>query len=461
MDRSVTGADLPRGQFLFSFGLVSSLFFVWGLSYGLLDSLNKTFQDSLNLTKAQSTGLQACYFGAYLINGPISGPLARKFGYKFAIHGGLGLFSLGAVMFWPCAVTFSYPGFLVCTFITASGLAWLEVAANSYITVLGSPDMAAFRLVFAQSWNGVASVIGPIIASHTFLKTGKSHTLNKLQWVYLGIAAFGCLINILFAVAKLPEVRQEVNESLEAKVQGSFWKQHHLLAGAFTEFLYVGAQVGVASLAINFFVEQPGDQITVGEAANLYAVCQAIFTFGRFVGVPILYFFDSALVLAVFGLGAVIFSILTAEIPAKGGIACLMIVFFFESVCYPIIFTLSTSNLGSYQKLGAALVAAGVSGGAWYPSVQASIADKTSTRNSYLFAVLGFAAVSLYGVYMNVDASLKLGHWVWKKPARAEVIEIGVAGIAQEVDSESNSEKVNVKGDSVTELATVPYSKKH
>lgn len=335
-------------------------------------------------------------------------------------------------MFWPCAITFSFPGFLVCTFVSASGLAWLGVAANSYITVLGSPELAAVRLVFAQSCNSVASIVGPVIASHTFLKTGHSHTLNKLQWVYLGIAAFGCLINLLFAVAKLPEVRPEANESVEAKLKGSFWKQHHLLAGAFTQFLYVGAQIGVSSLAINFIVEQPGTQIEIGQAANLYAVCQAIYTFAHFVGIPILYFFDAALVLAVFGFSAAIFSILTAEIPAKGGIACLMFLFFFGSICYPIIFTLSTSDLGSYQKLGSALVTAGVSGGAWYPSVQATIADRTTTRRSYLFSVLGFVVVSMYGVYMNVHASRKLGRWSWKKSAKIDMIASGETHTARQ-----------------------------
>lgn len=103
-ERAITADNLSKGQLYFSFALVSSLFFVWGLSYGLLDSLNKTFQDSLHLTKAQSTGLQACYFGAYLVNAPISGPLARKYGYRFSIHGGLSLFSIGAILFWPCAV---------------------------------------------------------------------------------------------------------------------------------------------------------------------------------------------------------------------------------------------------------------------------------------------------------------------------------------------------------------------
>lgn len=130
VDRAVTGAELSTPHFIFAFSLVSSLFFVWGLSYGLLDSLNKAFQDSLKLDKAESTGLQAMYFGAYLINGPLSGPSMRKYGYKTGIHFGLGLFSLGAIFFWPCAIYKSYPGFLACTFVAASGLAWLEVAAN-------------------------------------------------------------------------------------------------------------------------------------------------------------------------------------------------------------------------------------------------------------------------------------------------------------------------------------------
>ncbi|CDW98957.1 hypothetical protein [Sporisorium scitamineum] len=103
-ERAVTANTLTKGQLYFSFALVSSLFFVWGLSYGLLDSLNKTFQDSLHLTKAQSTLLQASYFGAYLANGPLSGPISRKFGYRTSIHAGLGLFSIGTIMFWPCAV---------------------------------------------------------------------------------------------------------------------------------------------------------------------------------------------------------------------------------------------------------------------------------------------------------------------------------------------------------------------
>ncbi|SPO24254.1 related to glucose/galactose transporter [Ustilago trichophora] len=458
VERAVTADTLSKGQLYFTFALVSSLFFVWGLSYGLLDSLNKTFQDSLHLTKAQSTGLQACYFGAYLVNGPISGPLSRKFGYRLAVHAGLGLFSLGAIMFWPCAVYYSYPGFLVCTFVTASGLAWLEMAANSYIVVLGAPDMAAFRLVFAQSWNGVASVLGPIIAGRTFLKTGHSHTLNHLQWVYLGISAFGCLINLLFFIAKLPEVKQEVDASVEEKPV-SIWTQKHLLYGAFAEFMYVGSQVAVASLTINYYVEQPGLNITVTKAADLFSVTLAVFTIGRFLGVPVLAKVDAALMLFICGLGCALMSILTAVVPGAGGIACLMLIFFFESICYPIIFSLATSNLGANQKLGSALVAAGVSGGAWMPSAQASLADKTSTRHSFYVPISGFIVVALYGLYMHMRGCRQLGHWTWKKLDKETTMALGGTKTAYDVEQieHTGSDKDVKVGQASPTYPSVPY----
>ncbi|CBQ69451.1 related to glucose/galactose transporter [Sporisorium reilianum SRZ2] len=456
-ERAIAADNLSKSQLYFSFALVSSLFFVWGLSYGLLDSLNKTFQDSLHLTKAQSTGLQACYFGAYLVNGPISGPLAKRYGYPFSIHGGLGLFSLGAIMFWPCAVYYSYPGFLVSTFVTASGLAWLEMAANSYITVLGGPDMAAFRLVFAQSWNGVASVLGHIIAGRTFLKTGHSHTLNHLQWVYLGISAFGCLINLLFFVAKLPEIKQEVDASIEQKPV-SIWTQKHLLYGAFAEFMYVGSQVATASLTINYYVEQPGLNISVTRAADLFSVTLAIFTIGRFLGVPILAKVDSALMLFICGCGCILMSILTAVVPGAGGIACLMLIFFFESVCYPIIFTLSTSNLGVNQKLGSALVAAGVSGGAFYPSIQAVTADHTTTQRSYFVAIGGFAVVAWYGLYMHMRGCKSQGYWSWRKLDKETTMGLAAPQRSDIEQTESNGSDKDVKmGQAGTTYATVPY----
>jgi FHS family L-fucose permease-like MFS transporter len=61
--RRTTAAELTLRQSIFPICLVTVLFFLWGFSYGLLDTLNKHFQNVLNINQARSSGLQAAYFG--------------------------------------------------------------------------------------------------------------------------------------------------------------------------------------------------------------------------------------------------------------------------------------------------------------------------------------------------------------------------------------------------------------
>ncbi|KAJ1023285.1 hypothetical protein NDA18_004812 [Ustilago nuda] len=159
--------------------------------------------------------------------------------------------------------------------------------------------------------------------------------------------------------------------------------------------------------------------------------------------------------LFVCGLGCVFMLILTAVVPGVGGMACLMLIFFFESVCYPIIFALSTSNLGVNQKLGSALVAAGVSGGAWYPSVQAVVADATSTRRSFFVPIAGFAVVAWYGLYMHMRGCRQQGYWSWRKLDK--VTAMGVASQRVSDAAHTGSDK-DIKIDQCSPTyETVPY----
>src|SRR5689334_19854458 len=157
-----------KNKFLFPLILVTSLFFLWGLAYGLLDVLNKHFQESLNITKTRSTLLQAAYFGAYFLMALPAGLFMNKYGYKKGIIAGLLLYVLGALLFYPSTQRDSFNFFLVALFIIASGLACLETAANPYITVLGKPETSEFRLNLSQCFNGVGSFIGSIIAANVF-----------------------------------------------------------------------------------------------------------------------------------------------------------------------------------------------------------------------------------------------------------------------------------------------------
>ncbi|CDS01410.1 hypothetical protein, partial [Sporisorium scitamineum] len=288
--------------------------------------------------------------------------------------------------------------------------------------------------------------------------TGHSHTLNHLQWVYLGISAFGCLINLLFFVAKLPEVKQEVNVALEEKPV-SIWTQKHLIYGFIAEFFYVASQVSTASLTINYYVEQPGLNISVTKAADLFSVTLAVFTIGRFLGVPVLAKVDGALMLFLCGCGCVLMSILTAAVPGAGGIACLMLIFFFESVCYPLIFSLATSNLGPNQKLGSALVAAGVSGGAFMPSLQALVVDHTSTHRSYFVPISGFFVVAAYGLYMHLRGCKAQGFWSWRKLDKETTMGLAATERSdiEHVEESGGSDKDVKIGQAGTAYATVSY----
>jgi FHS family L-fucose permease-like MFS transporter len=179
---------------------------------------------------------------------------------------GLCLYSLGAILFWPVA-KFSvgttnpqgiFGGFVVCTAVVACGLATLEVSANSYVSVMPPHNVANFRLQFSQSFNGVASFTGPLIASKYFFSGENKDDLTNVQWVYLAVSGLGMAVATAFFFTKLPEVSEEALEQeaeavaetvgVNPQTQASFWKQYRVLSGALAQFLYVGAQVAVGAL---------------------------------------------------------------------------------------------------------------------------------------------------------------------------------------------------------------------
>src|SRR5580693_5717000 len=187
---------VKNGNYLFPLILVTSLFFLWGLAYGLLDVLNKHFQEMLDVTKARSTLLQAAYFGAYFLVAYPAGLFMNRFGYKKGILLGLLLYAIGALLFYPSAQLLNFNFFLVSLFIIAAGLACLETAANPYITVLGKPETSEFRLNLSQSFNGVGSFLGPIIGANLFF-SGNSKDLSSVQYVYLII---GAIVLVMFGL---------------------------------------------------------------------------------------------------------------------------------------------------------------------------------------------------------------------------------------------------------------------
>ena len=158
---------LPDGRNLFvTFALVTSLFLLWGFCNGMIDILNKHFQDSLHINKEQSGLVQSANYLAYFLMAIPAGLIARKFGYKGGILVGLVLIASGAFWFIHAVSIGTYASFLLGLFVIASGMTCRETIANPYTTVLGPPEHGATRINIAQTFNGVGWILGPIVGGY-------------------------------------------------------------------------------------------------------------------------------------------------------------------------------------------------------------------------------------------------------------------------------------------------------
>ncbi|KAL9536229.1 L-fucose-proton symporter [Sphaerulina musiva] len=412
---TIAGGPLSGKQLIYPLSLVISLFFLWGFSYGLLDVLNKHFQTVLNITRLESTGLQVMYFGGgYLCFSPIAAEVMKRKGYKTTILMGLGLYSLGAIMFWPTAhyaspdnTIAAFGGFLACTLVIACGLATLETAANSYAVVIGHPASASARLQFCQSWNGIASFIGPLIASKAFFSGDNINSLTNVQFVYLAVSCAGVAVAVLFFFSKLPEVPEAAlrsasivatdselgfNDGLVA--QKPLYKEYNMMFGFVAQFCYVGAQVTCATFFINYANENGG--YSTSAASRMLSYALITFTVGRFIATGLAVIFESNFLLVIYSCCAIALSAYVSAGRGSAAVGALIAIFFFMAPCYPAIFTLGTANLGKNTRRGAGILVMGVSGGAVFPPIQGAIADSASTRISYVVPLVGFVVVLGY-----------------------------------------------------------------
>jgi len=384
-----------KNAYLIPLVLVTSLFFLWGLAYGLLDVLNKHFQESLNITKTRSTLLQAAYFGAYFLVALPAGIFMNRFGYKKGIIVGLLLYAAGAFLFYPSAQQSSFNFFLVSLFILASGLTCLETAANPYVTVLGKPETSEFRLNLSQCFNGVGAFIGPIIAANLFFgKNNESGNLESVQIVYLVIGGIVLLVAGFFVKTPLPEIKESelVSEIIQDKKP--LFKHSHFVNAVIAQFFYVAAQVGIAALFINYCTEA-SNEIDNAKASYLLSISLFIFTVGRFVGTALMRKISPHKLLLIYSIINILLCV--AVITLKGWISVysLMTIFFFESIMFPTIFALGVKDLGHHTKKGSSFIIMSIVGGAIMPYVMGSLAEP-ATAKAYIVPLLCFIAVAWF-----------------------------------------------------------------
>lgn len=403
-------------KYLLPFVLVTSLFFFWALAHNLNPILIPHLKKACRLSDFQSAWIDSAFFIAYFACAIPAGAVMKRFGYKTGIILGLLLFALGAFLFYPAAILLSFPSFLIALFIIASGLTFLETAANPYIMVLGPPENATQRLNFAQSFNGLGAFIAPLIGGYFILSGNQlnedqltTFSAEQLDAFYLNEAAavkmpyliIGLMVltvALVFYSIHLPDVKEEKSE--QRKGWSSLFRHKQLRNGVIAQFFYVGAQVGVSSFFIRFLNQSA--QIEEKQAAYYLSVALLLFMIGRFLGTLLMKYIAPARLLAMYALCNIAllgFAIVFKGMPAT---YALMGVEFFMSIMFPTIFSLSITNLGDDTKMGSSLVIMSIVGGAIIPLLMGLISDATnSIQIAYLVPLCCFVVVFYFGWKSN------------------------------------------------------------
>jgi FHS family L-fucose permease-like MFS transporter len=406
MSTSGNRQKLVTQGFLIPFILITSLFFLWGIAHGMLDTLNKHFQDMLQMSKAQSGMIQFSVYTAYFGMALPAGFFMKRFGYKKGIILGLSLFSSGAFLIAATTSFESFWIFLICLFIMGCGLATLETAANPYTTKLGPKESAERRINFSQSFNGLAWVIGPLIGLFIYGNNSnvEGEKLSSMVLPYCAIGGTVLLVAFLFVFMKLPEIKEE-ETSNENDTAGSsevtlidtpLIKQRHFVLGVIAQFCYVAAQTGVFSYLINFVTDvNQNPHFDVAYGPYFLSIGFALFMIGRMSGSYLMRYFAPTKLLAFYALMCCL--LLPVVSIGAGWISLIALygVFFFMSIMFPTIFALGIKDLGPKTKKASSFIVMAIVGGAVFPPVMGLIADKFNMSVGF-FAPIPFFVFILY-----------------------------------------------------------------
>lgn len=278
---------LPDGRNVtVTFVLVSSLFLLWGFCNGMIDVMDKHFQQELNLTLAQSAWVQFAHYLGYFLMALPAGWLAIKLGYKGGIIAGLLMVAAGGLWFIPATHIAKFWAFLLGVCLIAAGLTFLETIANPYTTVLGHKRYAAARINLAQSCNGIGWIFGPIAGGLFFYgkdADGRSTGAETLWIPYAGVAVVVLVLAVIFFFANVPDVKTEDDYHLDdptPNVSHSIWTHPHFVLAVAAQFLYVAAQAGIFSFFINYMTSQVPDIPASANTGWLKRLVEVKTTFG-------------------------------------------------------------------------------------------------------------------------------------------------------------------------------------
>ena len=384
--------------------LVFSLFFLWAISSNLLPTMIRQLMKTCELNTFEASFTESAYWLAYFIF-PI--PIAmfmKRYSYKAGIVFGLLLAAIGGLLFFPAAAIKEYWAYLCIFFIIATGMCFLETAANPYVTALGDPATAPRRLNLAQSFNGLGAFIAAMFLSKLIL-SGDTYTRETLPmdypggWdayiqmetdamklPYMALALLLLLIAVVIVFSKLPKIGDEGRKSelKEKLIDFGVLKHRHLRWGVIAQFFYNGGQTAINSLFLVYCCTYAG--LPEATATTYFGLYMLMFLLGRWIGTGLMVKFrPQDMLLVAFG--------------GQIGLYAMLGISFFMSIMYPTQFSLALEGLGEQTKSGSAFLVMAIVGNACLPQFTAYLMhiNEQMYHVAYIVPLVCFLFCAYYG----------------------------------------------------------------
>ncbi len=421
-------APLIPKNIIWPFILLTSLFAWWGLANNMTDTLLAAFKRIMSMSDSTTATIQVvCYLFGY---GCLAIPAAiyiKRFSYKSGVLLGLGMYSVGAILFFPAAQLANFYCYLGAIWILFSGLSILETAANPYIISMGPEETATRRLNFAQSFNPMGSILGVIISQNFILsrlntasaeeraamsaeqlQAIKATELNAVSTTYVTIGIILAVTWLLIALNKKMPKTHETGGPLN--LGASFLRllhNRHYVWGVLAQFFYVGAQIGIWSYTIRYAMQEmkledvvvAGGKTAEEMAATYYIASLILFTASRFVCTWLMRYIKPGNLLAALSVLAIVLSLLVMLVGGAVGTYALVGISGCMSLMFPTIFGLSVRGMTPEDtKLAGSGQIMAIAGAALVTQLQGAVSDWTNSINmAYAVPMLCFVFIAYYG----------------------------------------------------------------
>ena len=415
-------------SFLIPFMLITSCFALWGFANDITNPMVKAFSKIFRMSVTDGALVQVAFYGGYFAMAFPAAMFIRKYSYKAGVLMGLGLYAIGALMFFPAKMTGSYYPFLIAYFVLTCGLSFLETSCNPYILSMGTEETATRRLNLAQCFNPMGSLCGMYVAMNFIqarlhpASTEERALLDDAQFAAMRDSdlsvlitpylAIGLIIAVMFLIIRFTKMPSNADSNHDVHPLTTLKRIYRITRyreGVIAQFFYVGAQIMCWT-----FIIQYGTRVLMGEGMTEQAaevlsqryniIAMVIFVSSRFICTFFLKYINAGTLLGVLAAVGALLTLGVIFIDGRMGLYCLVAISACMSLMFPTIYGIALQGLGDDAKFGAAGLIMAILGGSVLPPLQASIIDKVevfgmpAVNVSFVLPFICFLVIIVYGV---------------------------------------------------------------